>query len=336
MTDTARTGAAKAPATSTGLPFVNVVRAELFKALRKRRTYGAAAFLWGLVPALLVFIGWLLDTRLGTTFLDDGTSVGLLVQTVASPAGIVRNGLVLLGNSAPLPLFMVIVVLFTALLFGEEHAHNMWKTVFTASPHRLSVLFGKLAAAMLLLGGLMLGMFAAGTLWGALGMTFLPTTFAGDWGALAGLYALQWALGLAAFAFAFLVAWLIRNLPIAVVTIFFLPGFLEAAYSFYRVVVGFERVNRLNAILQTLRLRATLEDLPSVFFTTNLYAPSREPIGRVARAFGGDALGGLFGEQSPVVNLMQPNLERAVIVMSAYGVLFLGILVWSFTRRDIS
>lgn len=52
--------------------FLSTVRAELFKLARKRRTVVLAAFLWLLVPALLLFIGWLIQTRVAGTFADGG------------------------------------------------------------------------------------------------------------------------------------------------------------------------------------------------------------------------------------------------------------------------
>ena len=58
-------------------------------------------------------------------------------------------------------------------------------------------------------------------MFGALGMTFLPTTLAGDWGGLLGLYALQWLYSVAGMMFAFLMIWLLRNVALGIVSVFF-------------------------------------------------------------------------------------------------------------------
>lgn len=315
--------------------FVNTVRAELFKLAHKRRTFVMAGFLCLLVPALLLFIGWIVQTRVAGTFAEEGVDVGEVVQLVASPVGITRNLLLLLGNLSP-SLLIIVVALTAALLMGEERTQNMWKTVLTVQPNRLAVLSGKLAAGMVFLGVLLLGMFLSGLLFGAVGTLFLPTTFGAGLGELAGLYALQWLFSLAALLFAFLMVWLFRSLPLGIISIFFLPALIEGAYGFYQVVVGFDRLNRFNAILQALRLRNTLEELPRYFFTTNLYAPSREPFAVLARLFGGDFGGGAELNGTPFGNLLAPNLPHAALVMGVYALIFGALLVWSFTRRDIA
>ena len=42
--------------------YLNTVRAELFKLRHKRRSYLMAGFMWLLIPALLLLIGWILQT----------------------------------------------------------------------------------------------------------------------------------------------------------------------------------------------------------------------------------------------------------------------------------
>ena len=316
------------------MTLANVIRAELFKTFRKRRTYILAGFMWVLIPALLLFIGWILEARVGDTFIDDDEafSVNQVVELVASPAAVTRNGLLLLGNLSP-SVFIIIVSLIAALLIGEERANNMWKTVLTAEPGRVTVLVGKLITAMTVLAVLLAGSFLAGPLFGGIGTLFLPTTFGGNWLELLGLYGLQWLFGLAGMLFAFLVIWFIRNLPLAIVTIFFLPALLEGAYAFYRTVVGFDRLNRFNAFLEALQLQNTFRDLPRYFFTSNLYAPSRQPLGEVASLFGINAGGVDAGPFSALINL---DLGRSIWVMAAYALLFGVVLFWSFTRSDVS
>ena len=310
----------------------NVIRAELFKAVRKRRTYLIAGLMWLVVPLLLLLIGWILQSRVAGTFADESVNVRDVVQLVASPVAITRNNLLLLGNLSP-SLLIIVVALLAALFIGEERSQNMWKTVLTAQPNRLTVLTGKLIAAMTVFGVLLLGSYVSGLLFGSVGMLFLPTSFGADWLNLAGLYGLQWLFGLTAMLFAFLLIWLIRNLPLGIVSIFFLPALLEGAYSFYSVVVGFDRINRFNALLEGLQIQNTIRDLPRYFFTTNLYAPSRQPLGQFTQLFGPDVVGDIGG---PFGNFLAVDLTRSAVVLAVYALIFGSILVWSFTRQDVA
>ena len=312
--------------------YLNTVRAETFKLRHKRRSYVMAGFLWLLLPALLLLIGWILDTRVAGTFIDEGITVDEVVQNIASPIAIARNSLLIMGNLSP-SLLIIIVALTAALLIGEERTQNMWKTVLTAQPNRVAVLFGKLTAAMLFLGVLLLGSFVWSVVFGALGTLFLPTAFGSGWLELAGLYALQWIFALAATLFAFLMVWLLRSLPLGIVSIFFLPAILEGGYTFYRTAVGFDRLNRFNALLEALQLRNTLQDLPRYFFSTNLYAPSREPVSALATLFGAELGSEDFG---PLSNLFVVDLGRAAVVMGVYSLVFGVLLFWSFTQSDVA
>jgi len=313
---------------------LNVIRAELYKALRKRRTYLLAFLLWVLLPVLVLFVGRILQTNLTGSFVDESGTVDTVVQQIASPFGISRIGLMLPALSSP-SFILIIISLLAALLIGEERTQNMWKTTLTAQPNRLLVLSGKLIVAMLLYGLLLLGAYLSGVLFGGLGRLFLDTTFGGAWGGLFGLYLLQWLFGLAATLFAFLMIFLLRNIALGIVTVFFLPALLEGLYTIYRTTVGFQPLNRLNAIFQALRLRQTLENLPRFFFTRNLYAPAREPLAEVVRAIGGDPGSGDMG---PLTDILGGNitLQHAALVMAGYALLFGGVLVWLFMRRDVS
>lgn len=308
---------------------LNVVRAELFKIARKRRSYFMALFFWVLVPAVFLLVAWLVETRVSAAVVGDELSLAALVQAIASPYALARNVLLLLGNSSP-NLLMVVVALLAALLIGEERSHNTWKAVLTNQPNRMAVLLGKLLALMLVLALLLLGAMLGGLLWGLVGTLFLPTTIAGAWSELAGLYALQWLFALTAALFASLMIWLLRSLPVAIVAIFFVPAVLEGAVSFYLFTAGFDASNRITALLQALRLRQLAETLPQYFLTTNLYAPSRQPLAELAEVLGADAFGG------PLAGLLSVDLSRSALVMLVYGLLFGGVLLWSFTRRDIA
>jgi len=313
--------------------FLNVVEAELFKAVRKKRTYILAGLLWILLPVLVLIVGRVLQLNLTGSFVEDTVSLETILQAIASPYGIARVSLMLPALLNP-TYYIIVISLLAALFIGEERSQNMWKTALVAQPNRLAVLFGKFAVAMVLFGALLLGSYLVSFLFGAIGMLYLPTSFAGEWVSLLGLYALQWVFGVAAMAFAFLMIWLLRNVSLGIVTIFFLPALLEGLYTIYATAVGFQPLNRINAVFQFLRLQRTLEELPRYFFTRNLYAPSREPLSSVVSLLGGDPSSDDLG---PLTDLLGGNieLERAAIVLTVYTVIFGGILVWSFMRRDV-
>ncbi len=311
---------------------LNVIRAELYKSVRKRRLYIVSGLQWVVLPALVLLIGWLLMANVSGTFADTGSEVSLIVQEIASPFGMARVGLVLPALLAP-PFLIIVIALIAALLMGEERSQNMWKTVVTAQPNRFAVLFGKLAAAMILLAVFLLGALLASVIFGAIGTLFLPTDFSGEWAAVFGLYGLQWLFAVAGMLFAFLMVWWIRSIPFGIVAIFFLPPLIEGLYSIYRATVGFDRLNRFNAFLQAIEFQQTLQNLPRYFFTNNLYAPAREPLGEIAQAFGGDA-GNVEGPLSDILGF-NFDLERSLITMGVYALVFGAILTWSFVRRDI-
>lgn len=309
---------------------VRVIRAELYKAVRKKRVYVLAGLMWLLVPLLSLLIAWVVNVNVSGTFVDDGVAVRDLLQVIASPAGISRNLLLLSGNLAPS--FLIIVIgLLAALFIGDEKSQNMWKTVLTIEPNRFGVLIGKLLAAMILLGVILWGGFVSGILFGSIGMIFLPVSFGSGWGQLAQLYALEWAFSTAAMLFAFWLIWLFRNVALGVVGVFFLPNLLEGLYGIYAAVVGFDRVNRFNLWLETLQLQNTLRELPKYFFTTNLYAPSRYPLAEIVGVIGGDMadIGGPFS------NFFDISLSQAAVVMSVYGAIFALLLAIGFWRSDV-
>lgn len=313
--------------------FGNVVRAELFKVRRKRRTFVVAGLWWVLLPVLALIVGRVLLDNLGAIANDVG-GIEPLLQEFASPFGIARLGLV--GPAYVSPTFYVIVVaLFAALLVGEERTHSMWKTVLVVQPDRPAVLAGKVVVAMIVLGALMGGALVAGAAFGVIGMAFLPTDLSGDWAGLVRLYALQWAFAAALVALAFLFVHVARNVALGIVMVFFLPALLEGLYTVYAAVVGFQPINRFNAFLQTIRLRQVFEDLPTYFFTANVYAPARQPARDLMAAFGATAggdgpdfdLGGLLGTGI--------TLEHAAWVVAGYTVALLALFAWRFLRADV-
>ncbi len=315
---------------------VNVIQAEWFKAIRKKRTYILASLLWVILPVLVLIVGRVMLNTFGTDFVDNSSPITAAdaVQVVASPYGIARIGLLLPALISP-PFYILIIALLAALFIGEERSQNMWKTTLVAQPNRLAVLAGKFIVAMLVFGIIMLGMYLLSFIYGAIGMLFLPTTFSGEWLNLLGLYTLQWAFGAAAMLFAFLMIWILKNISLGIVSIIFLPVILEGIYFIYSTLVGFQPLNRFNAAFQVLRLRKTLEELPTYFFTRNLYAPAREPLSQVVQLFGGDI--GADADLGPLTDLLGAvTLQNAALVMAVYAVIFGSLLTWRFLRQDVS
>jgi len=311
----------------------HVIAAETFKLVRKRRTFVLAFLWWILLPTLVLIVARVLATNLGASFANQAGGIDVILQAIGSPFGIARIGLVGPANVSP-SFFAILVAALAAVLIGEERSHGMWKTVLVAQPSRWAVLTGKLVVATLAMGVLLLGAVVAGVAFGALGTLFLPTDFSGDWAGLLRLYALQWGFSTALVAFAFLMIYLARNVAVGLILVFFLPGLLETLYTVYAAVVGFQPIKQFNVFLQTIRMRQLLEDLPTYFFTANVYAPARVPFNELLATFGGGGGGG----QGPDFGALLGagiTLERAAVVVAAYTVALLAILYLRFLRADI-
>ncbi len=311
---------------------INVVRAELMKVFSKRRTYILAGLYWLLMPIILLLVGRVILINLGGSFLEgEGVPVDSLLATVASPFGMAR--LAILGPAYLNPSFyLIIVALFAALLIGEERSQNMWKTTLVAQPSRLAVYVGKFLVAWLAFAVLVAGALVATFLFGALGTTFLPTDFSGDWLGLLGTAGLQVLFAAAGIAFGFLMVFLLRNVALGMVSIFFLPPLLEGLYSLYATVVGFQPVTRFNMVFQALNLQQTMENLPLYFFTANLYAPARSLLDDLA---GNLDLGLAPGELAGFLGGSTTMLHSALVTLG-YFVVFGLLGYWLFHRRDVA
>lgn len=316
---------------------LDVVRAEWFKVWHKRRMYILGALYWVVLPILALVVARVLYVNLTGSFADDGVGVDSMMQQFASPFGLAR--LMLVGPAYMSPTFFIVAVtLIAALLIGDERGQNMWKTVLVVQPNRAAVMTGKIVVALGALGVLLAGAVVSGALFGAIGTLFLPTSFAGDWASLLGLYGLQWAFLLAPVLLAFLLILVVRSGVLGVVMVLFLPALLEGLYAIVTTISQLQPLNRINALFQTLRLRNVWEALPEYFFTSNLYAPARQPVQGLLAAFG-EGAGAEFEREfsgSPVESLLGGvTLSHAVWVMALYSLLFGALLFWSFLRRDI-
>jgi len=311
---------------------VNVVRAEAYKVARKRRVYILAGLYWVIAPIIALISARVMVTNLAGTFIDEGAAVDQVVKLFASPHGLATFLLAVPAYVSP-TFYMVAVALITALLIGEERGQNMWKTVLVVQPNRPAVLAGKLIVAMLVVFTLMLGALVSSLLFGALGTTFLPTDFSGDWGNVLGLYALQWLFTLAAMALAFLLVFVVRSAVLGIVMVLFLPGLIETIYAILNSLFQLQPLTRLNAFFQALRIQQAWEAMPRYFFTANLYVPARSPLGSTFTELIADS-----GEDmGPFSSLLGTglSLQHSTLVMVGYAAVFLALLAWAFLRRDV-
>src|SRR5690606_11477999 len=228
----------------------DVIAAESFKLLRKRRIYVLAGLYWVILPVLALIVGRLLSTNLRDSFVNEGGNVDVILQTLFSPYGLAGISLVLPAYASP-TLYIVAVALLVALFIGDERSQQMWKTVLVVQPNRTAVLTGKIIVCMLALLGLMAGAFVSSLLFGSLGTTFLATDFSGEWLNLIGLYLLQWAFLIAPVVLAFLLVFVVRSAVLGIVMVLFLPGLIEGVYTILNTLLQLQPLNRINAIFQT-------------------------------------------------------------------------------------
>lgn len=315
--------------------FLAVLRAETFKVARKKRVYVLAALYWLLLPVLALIVARILDTNLSASFANEVGSIDQALQALFSPVGL--GTLALMAPSFVSPsLYMVAIVLLAALLIGDERSQNMWKTVLVVQPDRVAVMAGKVCVAMGALAVLMAGALVSSLLFGALGTTFLPTTFAGDWAGLLGLFAVQWLFLLAPVLLSFLLVFLVRSGVLGVVMVLFLPGLIEGLYTVLNSLLQLQPLNRINAIFQALRLQQAWAEAPRYFFSANLYAPARTPGRDIVTGIVGQELNS-SGTPSGLEGLLGLGLglPHSAAVMAGYALVFGVLLFWLFQRRDI-
>ena len=311
---------------------MNVLRAELFKAFRKRRSYVLATLYWVLLPVVALITATVLDHNLSASFANQDGTIGQVLQGFASPFGLARLALMAPALMSPTA-YIIAVALFAGLFIGEERSQHMWKTTLAVQPARLAVLAGKLAAGMVLLALLLAGALATSTLAGAAGTLFLPTHFGGPWGQVAGLFALQWLHLLAALALAYLLVFLVRSGTLGIILVIFLPALLEGLYTILNTLAQIQPLTRFNALFQALKLQQAWQALPHYFFTANLYAPSRHPLGAFLQSTGAPKNADL----GPIGNLLGQGLTlaHAAAVMAGYFAVFALWLAWTLSRRDV-
>jgi hypothetical protein len=147
---------------------LEMIRAELFKASRKKRTWVMIA-LSSLGSPLLQFISAaFVASRVLGTVADQGTTITTTLEQIASPFNMARNTL---AASSTLPfILLTVVAVFAVLLVGEERTFKMWKTILVANPDRMQVLAAKFATGMILLFFVIFGGLIGSLLFGGLAM----------------------------------------------------------------------------------------------------------------------------------------------------------------------
>ncbi len=310
----------------------NALRAELFKAFRKRRFYVLAGLYWVLLPTVALITAAVIDRNLSTSFANQDGTIQQVLQGFASPFGLARLALMAPALMSPTA-YIIAVALFAGMFIGEERSQHMWKTTLAVQPARLAVLAGKLAAGMVLLALLLAGALAVATLAGMAGTLFLPTSFGGPWGQVAGLFALQWLHLLAALTLAYLLVFLVRSGTLGIIMVIFLPALLEGLYAILNTLAQLQPLTRFNALFQALKLQQAWQALPHYFFTANLYVPARHPLGAFLSSTGAPPNADL----GPIGNLLGQGLtlQHAAAVMAGYFVVFGAWLAWTLLRRDV-
>lgn len=303
---------------------LEMIAAEIFKASRKKRFWVLLAFFILVAPALQLISAAFVSSRVAGSAFDNGTTVATAINQIASPYNMARNSL---GGLFQLMLLPVVAVM-AIFLVGEERTFKMWKTILVANPDRVRVITAKFVSGMLLLAAVIFGGLLGSLVFGTLAtVAGLSSGFGGDWGALVALHFLQWAVLAAPLALGFLISWLTASPAIAVIGVVVLPGLIETIIR-AGIVAQVGQLSPLSAPLEAARLQQVLQDVPRFFLTPNISLGSR--------VLGQDAVN-LLGSSAPSVIpvLDWSQVGWSVAVSGVYFLLFAGLVIWSFTSRDV-
>lgn len=303
---------------------LEMIAAEIFKASRKKRFWVLLAFFILVAPLLQLVSAAFVSSRVSGSGLADGTTINTAINQIASPYNMARNSL---GGLFQLMLLPVVAIM-AIFLVGEERTFKMWKTILVANPDRVRVIGAKFIAGMLLLAAIIFGGLLGSLVFGTLAtVAGLSSGFGGEWGSLVALHFLQWLVLAAPLALGFLIAWLTASPAIAVIGVVVLPGLIETIIR-AALVAQVGQLSPLSAPLEAARLQQLLQDVPRFFLTPNISLGSR--------VLGQDAVN-LLGTNAPGVipTLDWSQIGWSVGVSGVYFLLFAGLVIWSFTSRDI-
>jgi ABC-type transport system involved in multi-copper enzyme maturation permease subunit len=309
---------------------LEMIQAELLKASRKKRFWILTIVLAVVVPLVQLVIAGFVNDRTAGTIVDQDNLVARAIQEIASPYSLVRN---FLGGVVPTVL-LVMAALVGSFLMGEDRSYKMWKTILVANPDRIKVLAAKFLSGMLIVLCVMLAGVVGSFFFGTLGVVLgFASSFAGDWSNIASIFAVQWLIFAAPLALAFLLGWLLASPLLGGVLVVLGPGLAEGIILAVVSLTQVNRVTPLNAPLQQQRIQETIENLQRFFFTPNINPASRL-VGQALRdTFGGAIPGG--GDVPGFPPLEWDKIAFSGGVAAVYAALFVGLLIWSFTTRDI-
>ncbi len=301
-----------------------MIAAEIFKASRKKRFWVLLAFFILIAPLFQLISAAFVAKSVAGSGLADGNTINTAINQISSPYNMARNSL---GGLFQLMLLPVVAVM-AIFLVGEERTFKMWKTILVANPDRMRVITAKFIAGMLLLAAVIFGGLLGSLVFGGIStLVGLSSSFGGDWGAMVAMHFLQWLVLAAPLALGFLIAWLTASPAIAVIGVVVLPGLIETIIRAVLVAqVG--PLSPLSAPFEAARLKQLLEDVPRFFLTPNISLGSR--------VLGQDAVN-LLGANAPVAlpTLDWSQITWSVGVSGVYFLLFAGLVIWSFTSRDV-
>jgi ABC-type transport system involved in multi-copper enzyme maturation permease subunit len=309
---------------------LEMMQAELMKASRKKRFWILTVVLAVIVPLVQVVVAGFVQNRTAGTVVDQDNLVARAIQEIASPYSLTRN---FLGAVLPTVL-LVMAALIGSFLMGEDRSYKMWKTILVANPDRVKVLTAKFLSGMVIAGFVMLAGVIGSVVFGVVGIVLgFASSFAGDWGNIAAVFGVQWLIFAAPLALAFLLGWLLVSPLLGGVLVVLGPALAEGIVLAVVSLTQVNRVTPLNAPLQTQRIQETVENLQRFFFTPNINPASRL-VGQALRdTFGGSIPGA--GDLPGFPALEWDKIAFSGGVAAVYAALFVGLLIWSFTTRDI-
>ena len=242
-----------------------MIKAELTKALRKKRFWVLFAIVALIAPLIQVVSAGIFSGRVSSNLAANSTVVQALSE-IASPYSLARNHI---GGTMQALLY-VLAAIVAVFFIGEDRTYKMWKTILVAQPDRMKVLIAKFISGMLLMLVMMLGGLLGALIFGSLGVALgYASTFAGDWGNLLSIAALQWLVLAAPLALGFLVSWLTVSPALAVVGVVVIPTIAETIVTaLLALTVG--RITPLTAALEAQRIQQTIENVRHYFFTPNV------------------------------------------------------------------
>jgi ABC-type transport system involved in multi-copper enzyme maturation permease subunit len=303
---------------------LEMIRAELSKALRKKRFWVLFAIVAVIVPLVQVVSAGFLSGRVSSALAESST-VTRAISEIASPYSLARNHI---GGTLQALLY-VLAAIVAVFIVGEDRTYKMWKTILVAQPNRLKVLSAKFLSGMLILLIMIVGGLIGALVFGSVSIALgYATTFAGDWGNLLGIAALQWLVLAAPLALGFLISWLTVSPAIAVIGVVVLPALVEGIVTAL-MALTVNRITPLTGAFEVQRIQDNIERVRQFFFTPNVGIGSR----LIGEAIKGLNLGGSSSTAIPVVDWNQ--IWASVGVSAVYFALFGAVLIWNFTTRDV-